>query len=225
MPDRRPDGSDGGTPDGSDEPPSARPEQEAPREVGDDGSVVITSLYLRAAASPSRRYAVLPMSSRAPSRDTLGNYDTDVDDRPGLRLRPTDRGRTETRIDRRQRWALDRDGIELAAGPLQLEIWIRPAAVGPQTVQLSAFVDRCSPGLDDCRPVTAGVSTVTADPSSWRRITVGFDPAGDVALQDGAVVLTVTAGPASTSDVLVAFDTREHPAAISTTSASLALDP
>lgn len=197
-------------------------DDDPPVKVGHDDSTVLTALYLHATGSPARRYDVLPMSGTAPDRTRLGNYDTDVDDRPGLRLRPTERGRAEHRLDRRQRWALARDPAGVVAGPLRLHLWIRPAEAAPHTLSLSAFVDVCTPDRDACQPVTEGHTTDTADPGDWQRFTVDLPPAGDVALDDGLLVLTVTAGRASTSDLLVAFDTTQYPASLTTVRVNLA---
>lgn len=205
-----------------DEPPPHR-DDPAPRQVGHDDSTILASLYLGAAAGPSHRYDVLPLSSEPPRRTRLDNYDTDIDDRPGIRLRPTDRGRDETRLDRRQRWALNRDSVAVLAGPLQLKIWVRPAAVGAHTVALSAFVDHCAPALDDCRPATDGRTTRSVDSSDWQRITIDFDAASDLTLDQGVLVLALTADADSTGDLLVAFDTTDHPAALEIVQAAVAL--
>lgn len=201
------DTGDGSTPDG-------------PREthqIGHDGSTVLRDLYLHSSPTDTTlRHEVLPLDGSEPRRAELVNYDADVDDTAGLLLRPSDRGRDETRPDHRQRWAVDLGAPTTLAGSMSLTVWVTAATPGTSNVALGAYVDHCDHTFGDCRPVSEGTGATPVTHGTWQELIVEVPLGSALMVDERLLVLTLVAGPGSDGDVSVAFDTTDHPAVLGT---------
>lgn len=204
-------GSDGDDRSGDDAPGDQPPEERGQvAQVGTEDATVLRELYLHASpVAPTLRHPALPMDSDQPTQGAIVNYDTDVDQLPGLRLRPSDRGRAESRPTHHQRWAVDLGAPTTVTGQLSATVWVAGVAdTAPVTLQ--AFADHCAPDLTDCRPIADGSAALEATPGTWTPATVDLRVGGAVMLDGRVLVLTLV----SDADVAVAFDTTSHPAVL-----------
>ncbi|MFN2557771.1 MAG: HD domain-containing phosphohydrolase [Nitriliruptorales bacterium] len=161
----------------------------------------------------------LPLQPQAPMRGRLANYDVDRDCAPGLRLRPTTRGRSETDAARRATWVTKFDRLGVFGGLPSVTFWSALADFAPgRPAHIDVFLDACASDLTRCHPVghgRAADSDWSRGQDGWVERTVDIGLTAALAEEDDTLVLSFTADAAATpTDLWLAFGTRDFPSVL-----------
>lgn len=161
----------------------------------------------------------LPLRPDAPAPGRLVNYDVDRDCAPGLLLRSSIRGRSETDPSRRATWVTTFDRLGVLGGLPSVTFWSALADFAPGLpAQVDLYLDACAFDLTRCHPLGHGRvadSDWSRGQNGWVQRTVGIGLTGALADEDRTLVLTFTSDAAATpSDLWLAFGTRDFPSVL-----------
>lgn len=183
-------------------------------------NLLTLALYLDSwQAGDSTSQPTLPLSPEAPKRARLANYDVDRDGAPGLLLRPSTLGRSETDPARRAKWVTTFDRLGVLVGLPKVTFWSALADFAPaRPAAIDVYLDACGPDLLRCHPIGQGriaESDWSRGRSGWVRRTVDIGLTAALIEGDHALVLTFAADAAATpTDLWLAFGSRDFPAVL-----------
>lgn len=156
----------------------------------------------------------LPLVLGSAGGGSLGDYDTDRDDRPGLFVKKSD-GLSETDLKKRQTWTITLDADVVLDGQATLTVWIADKDFHDHDHELGieARLTICSPTCSTVR--TGSWSEDAPGGDTFRPVTIAFGGL-DLALVAGDEVRLEVAVPKDLSerDLNLAYDATVYPAAL-----------
>lgn len=164
------------------------------------------SLYLKnpGAAMETNAQPVLPLELEAPLAASVGNFDADRNDDPGITVKKDGAGFGQSDPDKVQYWEYTFSDATTLSGNTQLELYMAAKGFDPdKTLGVAARIYICEP---TCSPLVSTTWTSSATPT-WKQATLGFGSVSHTVNAGDVLQIRMIATDAlATDDMMFAYD-------------------